>query len=108
MRQSDIEGVLNSSAPRPKGRFRGVASLFLKGKPAGPFRYFGTRADDPNDIVPHEHRRDLRGLRVFAAWVNHNDSKSLNSLDMLVDRRGDRFIKHNLIDFSAVFGAEAF
>jgi hypothetical protein len=108
MRQSDIEGVLNRLPRDPKGRFRGIASLFLKGKPAGPFRYFGTRADDPNDIVPHEHRRDLRGLRVFAAWVNHNDSKSLNSLDMLVEEDGNRFIKHNLIDFSAVFGAEAF
>jgi hypothetical protein len=82
--------------------------LFLSGKPIGPFRYHGTRTDDPNDIVPHEHRRDLRGLRVFAAWVNHNDSKSLNSLDMLVQENGLQFVKHHLIDFSAVFGAEAF
>ena len=108
MRQSDIEGVLTRLPKDRQGRYRAVASLFLKGKPAGPFRYFGTRTDDPNDIVPHEHRRDLRGLRVFAAWTNHNDSKSLNSLDMLVDEGGSRFIKHHLIDFSAVFGAEAF
>ena len=45
---------------------------------------------------------------MFAAWVNHNDSKSLNSLDMLVEENGAKFIKHHLIDFSAVFGAEAF
>ena len=32
----------------------------------------------------------LRGLRVFAAWVNHNDSKSLNSLDMLVEEEGNQ------------------
>ena len=108
MRQSDIEGVLARIPRDSKGRFRGIASFYLKGKPVGPFRYYGTRTDDPNDVVPHEHRRDLRGLRVFAAWVNHNDSKSLNSLDTLVEEAGVKFIKHHLIDFSAVFGAEAF
>jgi hypothetical protein len=108
MLQSDIGDVLDKLPKDARGRYRAVASYFLQGKPAGPFRYFGTRTDDPNDIVPHEHRRDLRGLRVFAAWVNHNDSKSLNSLDMLVEENGAKFLKHHLIDFSAVFGAEAF
>ena len=40
--------------------------------------------------------------------MNHNDSKSLNSLDMLVEERGAKYLRHHLIDFSAVFGAEAF
>ena len=108
MRHSDVEGVLARVPLDSQGRFRAVASYYLKGKPLGPFRFHGTRADDPNDVVPHEHRRDLRGLRVFSAWVNHNDSKSLNSLDMLVEENGVPFIRHHLIDFSAVFGAEAF
>ena len=45
----------------------------------------GTRPDDPNDIVPHEHRRELRALRVFGAWTNLTDLKAANTLDTLVD-----------------------
>ncbi|MCZ6751328.1 MAG: hypothetical protein O7E51_05800, partial [Acidobacteria bacterium] len=67
-----------------------------------------TRSDDPNDIVPHEHRRDLRGLFVFFAWLGHNDAKSLNSLDTLVEENGVRYIKHYLIDFGASLGSDSF
>ncbi len=35
---------------------------------------------------PHEHRRELRAARVFGAWLNHDDSRGVNSLDMLVKR----------------------
>ena len=59
------------------------ASRFADGMPLGYFKYYGTRPDDPNDIHPHEHRRELRGSRVFAAWLNHDDSRGINSLDML-------------------------
>lgn len=108
MQQSDISGVLANVPRNARGQLRAVASLYLDGKPLGPFRYYGVRTDDPNDIVPHEHRRDLRGLQVFNAWLNHHDSKSLNSLDTLVNENGKHYIRHHLIDFSAAFGAEAF
>jgi hypothetical protein len=78
---------------------------FLKGTPAGPFQYSGTRSDDPNDIFPHENRRELRGLRVFAAWLNHDDSRAINSLDMLVNEGGHRYLKHYLIDFGSTLGS---
>lgn len=109
MRQSDITQVLQT-VPRDKktGKYRAIASYLLSGKPVGPFRYFGVRSDDPNDLVPHEHRRDLRGLKVFSAWLNHTDTKSLNSLDMLVEMDGRQVIRHHLIDFSAAFGTDAF
>ena len=47
----------------------------------GGFRYYGTRPDDPNDVVPHEHRRELRALKVFGAWTNLVDMKAGNTLD---------------------------
>jgi hypothetical protein len=108
LRQADIGKILSSVARDASGRYRAIASLFLEGKPLGPFRYNGVREDDPNDIVPHEHRRDLRGLKVFAAWLNHTDSKSLNTLDTIVDYKGKKVIRHHLIDFSAAFGTDAF
>ncbi len=108
MKESDITRILERVPRTADGRLRAIASLYLTGKPLGPFRYNGLRTDDPNDIVPHEHRRDLRALRVFSAWLNHTDSKSLNSLDMLVQENGANVVRHYLLDFSAAFGTDAF
>ena len=60
--------------------------------PVGGFRYYGTRPDDPNDVVPHEHRRELRALQVFGAWTNLVDMKAGNTLDTVITEngRGDR------------------
>ena len=49
----------------PDGRYRVLASEALPGKPKGPFSHIGIRRDDPNNLTSHEHRRELRGLRVI-------------------------------------------
>ena len=72
---------------------------------SGRIRFVGTRPDDPNDIVPHEDRRELRGYGVFAAWLNHVDAKAINSLDMLVTENGRSFVRHYLIDFGSALGS---
>ena len=108
LRQDDINSALKRVRQDASGRYRALASLYLSGKPAGPFRYNGTRTDDPNDIYPHENRRDLRGLNVFAAWLNHTDTKSINSLDMLATVDGVQTIVHHLIDFGAILGSDSF
>ena len=82
MRRYDVDRC-SRAARLPNGKYRATASRFADGRPLGYFKYYGTRPDDPNDIHPHEHRRELRGSRVFAAWLNHDDSRGLNSLDML-------------------------
>ena len=102
---ADFEAVLRRSARRPDGTYRGLASRFAPGEPMGAFRYFGTRSDDPNDIYPHEHRRELRGARVFGAWVNHDDSRSNNTLDMREGPKGAQYIRHYMFDFGSIMGS---
>ena len=105
MSERDVTAALARVPHREDGRIRGLASLFLPGKILGEFRYYGTRTDDFNDIVLHEHRRDLRGLFVFCAWLNHNDSRAINTLESLVEEDGRKFIRHYLIDFGAILGS---
>jgi hypothetical protein len=55
--------------------------------------------------VPHEHRRELRGYRVFCAWLNHDDSRAINTLDAYVGGDGSGHVRHYLIDFSSTLGS---
>lgn len=87
------------------GRVRVTASRYLAGRPIGPFRYYGTRSDDPNDVIPHENRRELRGLRLFAAWTNHDDTRAHNTQDSWVGEDGGHYILHHLLDFGSTFGS---
>jgi hypothetical protein len=101
----DLDQILSRVPPAAGGQYRAVASKFLVGEPVGPFEYYGTRVDDPNDVFPHEHRRELRGLAVFAAWLNHDDSRAINTLDMLVKENDRHHVKHYLIDFGSTLGS---
>jgi hypothetical protein len=105
LKKSDLDAVFDRAARRPDGRYRVLVSRFAAGKPLGNFRYYGTRPDDPNDIVPHEHRRELRGARVFGAWLNHDDSRGINSLDHLETTNGRGWVKHYMFDFGSILGS---
>lgn len=104
--QEYLETMLRELDTMPDGSYRGIASQFLL-QPIGPFVFTGRREDDPNDIILHELRRELRGLRVIGSWINHVDIKDAQALDSFrmttEDKRG--FVKHYLIDFSATLGA---
>ncbi len=105
MRQADLAHWLRDQPRNPDGTIRAVASRYIAGTPVGQFRYYGTRGDDPNDLYPHERRRPLRALRVFAAWLSHNDTKALNSFDAYVEDNGRRYVRHYLLDFGATLGS---
>ncbi|MEW5978639.1 MAG: hypothetical protein AB1898_22810 [Acidobacteriota bacterium] len=107
MTEKDLDIVLGQTRKRSDGSYRLLASLALEGEVIGSFSYEGTRWDDPNDTVSHEDRRDLRGLHVLCAWLNHTDAKSGNTLDVFVEENGLSFVRHFLIDFGAILGSDS-
>jgi len=105
--QGLLDSMLAKVARRSDGTIRAIASRFLPGQPLGPFSYKGTRDDDPNDVIPHQHRRELRALKIFAELTNHFDTKDHNSLDIWVDSPdGGGYVRHYLIDFGSTLGSD--
>jgi len=105
MRISDLDEQLRRAERNQDGSYRVIIAEALPGKSLEGFKYEGTRSDDPNDVILHENRRELRGLRVFSAWVNHTDAKAINSLDTLITENGRSVVRHHLIDFNATLGS---
>ncbi len=104
MTEEDVKATLDRVPRHPDGTIRAVASKFLPGIPKGPFLYDEKRPDDSNDRIRHENRRELRGLAVVAAFLNHTDTKAANALDMYDPEK--QYLIHYLIDFSSTLGAD--
>ena len=107
MTRGDIDWLLQRADRNHDGSYRIIASKAAPGRPVGRIRFEGTRSDDPNDVVPAEHRRALRGYLVFAAWLNHVDAKGINSIAVLVTENNRRYIRRYLLDFGSTLGSAA-
>jgi hypothetical protein len=106
MAESDLDTIFRGSLRLRDGRYRAVASLYLEGKPLGPWRYQDVRDDDPNDVIAHQDRRELRGMRVLASWINHFDSREQNTLAMWIEGDGGLgTVRHDLVDFGEALGS---
>jgi hypothetical protein len=109
--QAGLKKILDGAQHRGE-LVRMVASKWLPGRTLGPFTYSGKRGDDPNDVVNHEDRRELRGAKVIAAWLNHFDSREQNTMDtwMSVDPKNadgsPGYIRHWYIDLGDCFGSQ--
>jgi hypothetical protein len=116
--QKVVDQILADS-PHRGGLVRMQASAWLPGYLVGPFRYTGTRSDDPNDVIAHDDRRELRGGRLVAAWLDHFDAREQNSMDTWItearegEGKGKRkpdaspgHILHYYLDTSDCLGSE--
>ncbi len=104
MQAHHIDAVLKKAYRLKNGLLRASASRFVDGRPIGPFRYEGTKPEDPNDIINHEDRRELRASMLLSGWINHFDSREQNTLNVWKKRDGREFISHYIIDWGDAFG----
>ncbi|MEO8180328.1 MAG: hypothetical protein ABI895_15940 [Deltaproteobacteria bacterium] len=104
--EQHLEKVFAMAQRLPDGRMRASSSQFLEGRPIGPFTYQGVRGDDPNDIIEHQDRRELRGMRLLAAWTQHFDAREMNTLAMWIGAGTQQgYVRHDVLDFGDCFGS---
>jgi hypothetical protein len=106
----DLEDVLEKAWRAPDGRIRVLASRWLAGENISGVSPIGARKDDPNDRIPHERRRDLRGQYPLFAWLDHVDLVESNFLDMWIAAPRDRsrhYVVHYKVDFGNSLGTMA-
>ncbi|MBD3383785.1 hypothetical protein GF407_02560 [candidate division KSB1 bacterium] len=103
----NIRDLLDTSTTSNQKQYRCIASRFVRGYPLGPAAQQGVRKEDPNDWFPHQDRRVLRALRVFAAFTNMADMGPHHTLDVYMGKPDQGHIRHYLIDFGDAFGVIA-
>lgn len=97
--------IVGKAALDKKGQARAVVSVVPEGTLMGPFSFDGKRHGDRNDRLPHEHRRELRAYKLFAAMQNNMKSAWGSTMDMFVRSEGEKgYLLHYIYDFSGTFG----
>jgi hypothetical protein len=100
-----LHTLLEAAGSGPDGTRRVSLSMYLPGRPLGGFDFEGLREADPNDVIPHQHRRELRGFYVLSAWMNHIDARAENNFDRWIETSpGHGYIQHTILDVGDSFG----
>jgi hypothetical protein len=106
LEEKDIDLFLETVPRDPRNGYRALAiKIPDDAERLGPFQFHGTRGDDPNDITPHEHRRDLRGLHILSSWVGNNWIAAVQTQDVLLKGNDIPFIRHTIEDFLTLLGS---
>ena len=104
---AEVDKALSFMYRTADGRWRVLASKFTPGKPIGPAAREGRRRDDPNDRIPHERRRTLRGQFAIFSWMNHSDIQEDQTLDTFMTESKESkqgFVMHWSLDWGKAFG----
>lgn len=103
--EEDLDGIVNKITGGKGGRVRAIAIELPRHKYIGPFSYSGRKYGDKNDLIPHQHRRELRGYRMFCAWLNLTRPSGATTADLFRTVEGDKgYVEHYVYDFSSAFG----
>ena len=90
----DVPALLGAGPPAALGSYRVAALAMPPSVWLGYASESGTRGDDPNDVVPHEDRRVLRSLNVFASWMALSGLGPEKTMDRYVGIPGQGHVVH--------------
>lgn len=90
-----------------EGMLRVSATKLVDGEVEGTFNFHGRRRSDPDDLVLHENRRELRSLRVFSSWLNNYDVRRGNTQRYFVQENGTKTLKNYILNPNSSLGAGA-
>jgi hypothetical protein len=93
LKAADLSRLLAGLRREKDGSLRALATRIRAGADLGPYPLIGRRTDDPNDWFAHQHRRDLRGLKLIAAWLDLGRLDELSTADRFLP---DRTVLHTL------------
>ena len=102
----DVAAMLSAGAPAVLGSYRVAALAMPPSAWLGYAPESGTRGDDPNDVVPHEDRRVLRSLKVFASWIALSGLGPSKTMDRYVGMPGEGHVVHYLTGLDDALGAD--
>jgi len=103
---AEIDSVLARAPRQGEDTYRVLVSRIPNvERRIGPFSFRGSREDDANDVFPHQHRRELRALRVVAAWIHHSMIRPRHTLDVGVREGSRQFVRHYLTDLHLALGS---
>ena len=84
-------------------QMRGVAIRIPDGRPIGRFSFSKRPYGDKNDLMRHQDRRELRGLRIFSAFIGWVSISERTPYDTFVEAAGNAgYVEHWLLNLTEI------
>ncbi len=103
--QELLEKHLSFLPQTQEGFYRASACKVFEGVSQGSFSFDSKRKKDPTDPFYHRDRREIRALGIFSAWLNQNDLREGNTLELRTSENGKEIVTRYLTNFRSALGA---